>query len=259
MAPRTTSAAGGITPVAAVKPSAPLSKLPNKAVVKMGKVSGKKNKAANDSSRAEEETCRAFGGCSGDRSAGELACGVDGRCAQGVGSNNSHWFQTNEVHFDDHEFDLDEDGEGIVDAPEGRAHNYTMDEDVLQCNTWLQVSRGATVRWDQSRDAYWIRMKEHFDLRKKSGIDRSKRSLRSRWSTINKDCQRWATALKAVDKLNPSGNNDRDRPCEGVNEESNKHKQTIDLADDEKHASSDDDKRSLTPNSVAYSKPRRPN
>ena len=28
---------------------------------------------------------------------------------------------------------------------------------------------------------------------------------------INKDCQQWAAAQKAVDKLNPSGTNDEDR------------------------------------------------
>ncbi|KAI5018690.1 hypothetical protein ZWY2020_043578 [Hordeum vulgare] len=54
-------------------------------------------------------------------------------------------------------------------------------------------------------------MKEHFDLHNKSGIDRSTQSLRSRWSTINRDCQKWAAAQKAVDKLNPSDTNDIDR------------------------------------------------
>ncbi|KAI5014887.1 hypothetical protein ZWY2020_056277 [Hordeum vulgare] len=54
-------------------------------------------------------------------------------------------------------------------------------------------------------------MKEHFDLHNKSGIDRSTRSLCSRWSTINRDCQKWATAQKSVDKLNPSGTNEIDR------------------------------------------------
>ncbi|KAE8799847.1 Alternative oxidase 1a, mitochondrial [Hordeum vulgare] len=98
---------------------------------------------------------------------------------------------------DDHEFEVDEDGEGIVDAPKGRAGNYTMDEDVLLCNTWLKVSRDAT------------------------------------------DDEKW-------------------RPHEGVDEESNKRKRTIDLDDDEEESSSDDGKRSPTPNSVAYSKPNRP-
>ncbi|KAI4991485.1 hypothetical protein ZWY2020_039856 [Hordeum vulgare] len=54
-------------------------------------------------------------------------------------------------------------------------------------------------------------MKEHFDLPNVSGIDRSARSLRSRWSTINKDFQQWTAAQKAVDKLNPSGTNDENR------------------------------------------------
>ena len=128
----------------------------------------------------------------------------------GVGSNNSHWSQTNDMHFEDHEFEVDEEGEGIVDAPKGRAGNYTNADDILLCNTWLQVSRDPSVGGDQSRDAYWGRMKEHFDVHNLSGIDRSERSLRSRWSTINSDCQKWAAAQKAVDKINPSGTNEDD-------------------------------------------------
>ena len=42
-------------------------------------------------------------------------------------------------------------------------------------------------------------------------------------------------------------------------EESKKSKATIDLDDDEEEASSDSGKRSPTPNSVSYSKPKRPN
>ncbi|KAE8775057.1 UDP-glycosyltransferase 73C6 [Hordeum vulgare] len=137
-----------------------------------------------------------------------------------------------------------------------------------------------------------------------SGIDRSERSLRSRWSTINSDCQKWAAAQKAVDKLNPSGTNEDDRYNIAQNlfkEEtrttkkgkikkgkiftlphcyevlkadekwkkredlddlhlSNKRKRTIELNDEEEEddASSDDGKRSPTPNSVSYSKPKRP-
>ncbi|KAE8781345.1 UDP-glycosyltransferase 73C6 [Hordeum vulgare] len=147
-------------------------------------------------------------------------------------------------------------------------------------------------------------MKEHFDAQNVSGIDRSERSLRSRWSTINSDCQKWAAAQKAVDKLNPSGTNEDDRyniaqnlfkeetrttkkgkikkgkiftlpHCYEVLKDdekwkkredlddlhlSNKRKRTIELNDDEEEddASSDDGKRSPTPNSVSYSKPKRP-
>ncbi|KAE8788729.1 hypothetical protein D1007_37302 [Hordeum vulgare] len=193
----------------------------------------------------------------------------------GVGSNNSHWSQTNDIHLGDHEFEVDE-----------------------------EVSRDPSVGGDQSRDAYWGRMKEHFDAQNVSGIDRSERSLRSRWLTINSDCQKWAAAQKVVDKLNPSGTNEDDRyniaqnlfkeetrttkkgkikkgkiftlpHCYEVLKDdekwkkredlddlhlSNKHKRTIELNDDdeEEDASTDDGKRSSTPNSVSYSKPKRP-
>ncbi|KAE8786634.1 putative receptor protein kinase ZmPK1 [Hordeum vulgare] len=293
MAPRMTLAVGGVAPAPAVKPRAPLSKLPNVAVAKKGKIYGKKNKAADGSSRRPKTRLvgRSKDAAATEAPASSLAApAADAHMVvygmstsfndetymstMGVGSNNSHWSQTNEVHFDDHMFEVDGDGEGIIGASKGRAGNYTMDEDVLLCNTWLQVSRDATVGGDQSRYAYWIRTKEHFDLHNRSGIDRSERSLRSPWSTINRDCQRWAVALKAFDTLNPSGTNDRDRltiaqnsfqgekkktkkgknkkgmsftlphcydalkddekwkPHEGVNEESNKRKRTIDFDDD---------------------------
>ena len=35
----------------------------------------------------------------------------------GVGSKNPHWSQTNDIHFEDHEFEVDKEGEGIVDVP----------------------------------------------------------------------------------------------------------------------------------------------
>ncbi|KAE8771357.1 putative receptor protein kinase ZmPK1 [Hordeum vulgare] len=213
----------------------------------------------------------------------------------GVGSNNSHWSQTNDMHLEDHEFELDEDDEGIVGAPKGRGGNYTNKEDVVLCKTWLDVSRDPSVGGDHSRVAYWLWMKEHFDLCNVSGIDHSW------WSTINKDCQQWAAAQKVVDKLNPSGTNDNDRLNIAQNlfkgeekrtkkgkikkgspftlphcykvlkddekwkkrediddlDSSKKRKRTIDLVDDEEEdASSEECKRSPTPNSVSYSKPK---
>uniref|UniRef100_A0A8I6X7E7 Uncharacterized protein n=1 Tax=Hordeum vulgare subsp. vulgare TaxID=112509 RepID=A0A8I6X7E7_HORVV len=72
----------------------------------------------------------------------------------GVGSNNSHWSQTNEVHQDDHEYEVDEEGEGMVDAPRGRACNYSVDEDILLCKTYLNVPMNDTIVGDQARYTY---------------------------------------------------------------------------------------------------------
>uniref|UniRef100_A0A8I6XJD1 No apical meristem-associated C-terminal domain-containing protein n=1 Tax=Hordeum vulgare subsp. vulgare TaxID=112509 RepID=A0A8I6XJD1_HORVV len=229
--PRMTTATGGVAPAPSRAAAAP-SKLPNAVRPKKGKTSAKKNKAADGSGSSEARGKKLAGRLTGAAASEAPASSLVEPAADahhvfdeippslnddaymstmGVGSNNSHWSQTNDIHFEDHEFEVDEEGEGIVDAPKGRADNYTNKDDILLCNTWLQVSRDPSIRGDQSRDAYWGRMKEHFDAHNVSGIDRSERSLRSRWSTINSGCQKWAAAQKAVDKLNPSGTNEDDR------------------------------------------------
>ncbi|KAE8798781.1 putative receptor protein kinase ZmPK1 [Hordeum vulgare] len=326
LSPWMTTATGGVAPAPSRSAAAP-SKLPNAVRPKKGKTSAKKNKAADGSSSSKARGKKLAGRLTGAAATEAPASSLVEPAADahhvfdemppslnddaymstmGVGSNNSHWSQTNDIHFEDHEFEVDEEGEGIVDAPKGRAGNYTNKDDILLCNTWLQVSRDPSVGGDQSRDAYWGRMKEHFDAHNVSGIDRSERSLRSRWSTINSDCQKWAAAQKAVDKLNPSGTNEDDRyniaqnlfkeeerktkkgkikkgriftlpyNCEVLKDDekwkkredlddlhlSNKRKRTIELNDDddeeEDDASSDNGKRSPIPNSVSYSKPKRP-
>ncbi|KAE8819181.1 putative receptor protein kinase ZmPK1 [Hordeum vulgare] len=319
MSPRMTSAAGGLTPVPAANPRAPLLQLSNVARAKKGKVSGKKKKVADGSGSSKPSRKRLEGRVTAAAVPEALASSLVQPPADAqkvfeemhqsvndeaymstmiVGSNNSHWSQTNNMHFDDHEFEVDEDGEDIIDAPKGRGGNYTNDEDILLCNTWLQVSRDPSIGGDQSKDAYWNQMKENFDLRNKSGVDRSSRSLRSRWSTINRDCQKCAAAQKTVDngtndidmfniaqnlfigeeKKTKKGNIKKRRPftlshCyeelkddekwkkrEDIDDvdESNKRKKTIELDHDDEEASSDDGKRSSTPNSVSYSKPKRP-
>ncbi|XBI30063.1 hypothetical protein VPH35_053901 [Triticum aestivum] len=315
-----TTATGGIAPAPSRAAAAP-SKLPNAARSKKGKTSAKKNKAA-DGSGATKARGKKLAGRSTAAAATEAPTSsivepvADAHhvfdemppslnddaymSTMGVGSNNSHWSQTNDIHLEDHEFEVDEEGEGIVDAPKGRAGNYSTNDDKLLCNTYLQVSRDPSIEGDQSRDAYWGRTKEYFDAHNMSGIDRSERSLRSRWSTINSDCQKWAAAQKAVDKINPSDTNEDDRfniaqnlfkeetrktkkekikkgrfftlsHCyevlkndekwknrDGLDDLHLSNKRKVDDDDEEDDASSDDGKRSPTPNSVSYSKPKRP-
>ncbi|XBJ21058.1 hypothetical protein VPH35_011778 [Triticum aestivum] len=226
-----TTATGGVAPAPSRAAAAP-SKLPNAARPKKGKTSAKKNKAADGSggtkARGKKLAGRSTAAAATEAPASSLVePAADAHhvfdemppslnddaymSTMGVGSNNSHWSQTNDIHLEDHEFEVDEEGEGIVDAPKGRAGNYSTNDDKLLCNTYLQVSRDPSIGGDQSRDAYWGRMKEYFDAHNMSGIDRSERSLRSRWSTINSDCQKWAAAQKSVDKINPSGTNEDDR------------------------------------------------
>jgi hypothetical protein len=90
----------------------------------------------------------------------------------------------------------------------GRSANYTIAEDKLLCKTWLTIGMDPTTGINKKGDTYWMRMKEHFDANNTSG---NKRSMRSRWSGINTDCQKWAGVQANVDVINPSGTNEMDR------------------------------------------------
>nr|XP_051220971.1 uncharacterized protein LOC127339126 [Lolium perenne] len=108
--------------------------------------------------------------------------------------------------------DVDEEGEGLIEPrPPGRSANYTIAEDKLFCKTWLTIGMDPTTVTDQTRETYWMRMKEYFNTHNTSGIEGTMRSLRSRWSGINTDCQKWAGVQANIDVLNPSGTNENDR------------------------------------------------
>ncbi|KAE8802931.1 putative receptor protein kinase ZmPK1 [Hordeum vulgare] len=130
MPPRMTSTAGGLASVPAVNPHAPLLKLPNAVRPKKGKVSSKKNKAVDGSGSSKLSRKKLAGRATVAAATEALTSSLVELAAEahkvfeempqsvnneaymstmGVGSNNSHWFQTNDMHFDDHEFEVDED------------------------------------------------------------------------------------------------------------------------------------------------------
>ncbi|KAE8818453.1 alternative oxidase mitochondrial [Hordeum vulgare] len=133
----------------------------------------------------------------------------------GVGSNN--WSQTNEVHGD---VEMDEDGEGIFEAPKGRAGNYNTDEDILLCNACSILHK--TYLGEEKKN-------------KKGKIKKGRAFVLPHWYDLLKGVEKW----KARDDQ----------------EESKKRRATVNLGDEEE-ASSDDGNRNPTPNSVAYSKPK---
>ena len=115
---------------------------------------------------------------------------------------------------EEEEYAVDEHGEDLIEQPVepvGRTVNYNADEDRLLCRAWFAVAMDPVVGTDQPRGTYWARMKEYFYECNTSGNERSDRSLRSWWSVINTDCQKWPGALAGVDALNPSGTAQDDR------------------------------------------------
>jgi hypothetical protein len=123
----------------------------------------------------------------------------------------------NDEIIEEEEYDVDGEGEGLIGARHtGRSANYTIAEDKLLCKIWLTIGMDPTTGTDQTRETYWMRMKELFDANNTSGIERTMRSLRSRWSNINTDCQKWAAVQANIDEINPSGTNDIDRVSNSI-------------------------------------------
>jgi hypothetical protein len=86
-----------------------------------------------------------------------------------VGSSFSHAHVNQEIAKEE-EFDVDEKGEGLIGARQGgRTANYTMAEDKLLCKTWLTIGMDPTTGTDQTRETYWMRMKEYSDANNTSG------------------------------------------------------------------------------------------
>ncbi|XBI76892.1 hypothetical protein VPH35_070076 [Triticum aestivum] len=266
--PRMTTATGGVAPAPSRAAAAPL-KLPNAARPKKGKTSAKKNKAA-DSSGGTKARGKKLAGRSTAAAATEAPASslVDPAAdahhvfeemppslnddaymsTMGVGSNNSHWSQTNDIHLEDHEFEVDEEGEGIVDAPKGRAGNYSTNDDKLLCNTYLQwaaaqksvdkINPSGTNEDDRYNIAQNL-FKEETRKTKKGKIKKGRFFTLSHCYEVLKNDEKWKNR-DGLDDLHLS------------------NKRKVDDDEEEDDASSDDGKRSPTPNSVSYSKPKRP-
>jgi hypothetical protein len=133
-----------------------------------------------------------------------------------VGSSFSHAHVNDEICKEE-EYDVDEEGEGFIAVLHtGRSANYTIAEEKFLCKIWLTIGMDPTTGTDQTREAYWVRMKEFFDAHNTSGNERTMHSLRSCWSGINTDCQKWAGVQANVDEINPSGTNDTDRVSNSI-------------------------------------------
>jgi hypothetical protein len=117
-----------------------------------------------------------------------------------VGSSFMHDDITIEA-YEEYE-DIDEEGERLIESRHSsRTANYTIAEDKLLCKTCLTIGIDPTIGTNQKGETYWMRMKEYFEANNTSGSERTMRSLRSHWSGINTDCQKWAGVQANVDAL----------------------------------------------------------
>ncbi|XP_020262906.1 glutathione S-transferase T3-like [Asparagus officinalis] len=92
-----------------------------------------------------------------------------------------------------------------------RSTGYTVTEDVLLCQVFLDISQDPIIGRNQSRDAFWSRVEDKYnELRDQHFEMRTSRSIRSRMEIISNEVRKLNACLRQVENLNPSGASDED-------------------------------------------------
>ena len=92
-----------------------------------------------------------------------------------------------------------------------RSSGYTISEDVLLCQVYLDISQDPITGRYQSANEFWSRVElKYNELRQQHLEYRNIRSLRSRMDTINSEVKRLNECLKQVENMNPSGVSEED-------------------------------------------------
>ncbi|XP_062213680.1 glutathione S-transferase T3-like [Phragmites australis] len=89
---------------------------------------------------------------------------------------------------------------------------WTYEEDELLVSAWLNVSQDPVVGTDQSKDTYWGRIAKYFNTyRKPTMMTRSDKALINHMKLITDAVRKFAVHVRKVERLNPSGTNERDK------------------------------------------------
>ena len=92
------------------------------------------------------------------------------------------------------------DGKG----PSKRGSNYTHEEDIQLCISWMNVSNDPIVANDQPSKSYYQRIADDFHKNKDFESSRSTKSLEIRIAGIIKDCMKFQSFYEEIERRHPS-------------------------------------------------------
>ena len=84
-----------------------------------------------------------------------------------------------------------------------RGINFTIDEDINLVSAWLNVSLDAVTSTNQKHTTFWKRIWFTFHNDKK--FNRTRDSLNSQWSTIQRETNKFCGCLAQIENRNESG------------------------------------------------------
>lgn len=92
-----------------------------------------------------------------------------------------------------------------------RSAGYTISEDVLLCEVYLDISQDPITGRNQSSTEFWSRVEETYNERRLEHWEcRSNRSVHSRMDTISAEVKKLNGCLRQVEYMNPSGASEED-------------------------------------------------
>ena len=93
----------------------------------------------------------------------------------------------------------------------GRGIGYTNADDVILCESYLEITQDPIVGRYQSTDRFWERVEEIYHERVGNNYEhRSVRSLQSRMSSITTEVKRLNACLRQIEYTKPSGKSNDD-------------------------------------------------
>ncbi|CAL4981877.1 unnamed protein product [Urochloa decumbens] len=92
-------------------------------------------------------------------------------------------------------------------GPSKRGTNYTHDEDVQLCISWMNISYDPITANEQPGKTYWVRIAHDFHENKEGRFEseRTPNSLEHRCGVILKECMRFQSFYEDVERRHPSG------------------------------------------------------
>ena len=86
-----------------------------------------------------------------------------------------------------------------------KGKNFTVHEDEVLTDAYLEVTQDPIVGTEQRGNTYWKRVHDYFHANMGEVSDRNQSSLQHRWAVINEQVSKFCAALAQIENRNQSG------------------------------------------------------
>ena len=89
--------------------------------------------------------------------------------------------------------------------------NFSVEKDVLLVSAWLNTSVDPMHDNEQKQEKFIAKVWHYFCMHNTNGTKCSSSSLKSRWSTINRETGKFSMVMAKIEAKNQSGATDKDK------------------------------------------------